>query len=140
MIKPTPEEEERLEKTKAPLLDHLIELRGRLIKSVVAFFAAFILCYFFAQPIYAFLVQPLYDAVGHAADRRMIFTSAARDLLHLCEARHVRRTVPRVPVYGGAIVDVRGARSLQARTARVSAVPRGDAVHVHRSARRSFIT
>ena len=75
MIKPTPEEEEALEKTKAPLLEHLIELRGRLIKSVIAFFVCFLICYFFAKPIYAFLVQPLADALAGQQNRHLIFTA-----------------------------------------------------------------
>jgi sec-independent protein translocase protein TatC len=74
MITPTPEEEAALEKTKAPLLEHLIELRSRLLKSIVVFFVAFIGCYFLAQPIYAFLVQPLYDAIGNTPGRQMIAT------------------------------------------------------------------
>src|SRR5262249_41376801 len=75
MISPTPEDEDALEKTKAPLLDHLIELRGRLIKSVVAFFLCFLLCYFFARPIFAFLVQPLQNAFGNQPGRHLIFTA-----------------------------------------------------------------
>jgi len=46
---------------KMPLLEHLIELRKRLMISAVAFVAAFILCYFFAHAIYAFLERPLAD-------------------------------------------------------------------------------
>lgn len=42
-----------------PLLDHLIELRNRLIYSVVAIFLGFIVCYFFADEIYEFLTRPL---------------------------------------------------------------------------------
>ena len=41
--------QEDIDATKAPLLDHLIELRSRLIKAVVAFGLAFILCFFFAR-------------------------------------------------------------------------------------------
>jgi sec-independent protein translocase protein TatC len=74
MIAPTPEEEAALENTKAPLLEHLIELRNRLIRSIVAFFVAFIACYFLAKPIYAFLVQPLADQLGNAPGRQMIAT------------------------------------------------------------------
>jgi len=52
-------DEDDIEASKAPLLDHLIELRRRLIYSVVAFFIAFVFCFFKAQPIYAFLTHPL---------------------------------------------------------------------------------
>lgn len=42
-----------------PLLDHLIELRNRLLYSAVAVLLGFIVCYFFADEIYAFLTKPL---------------------------------------------------------------------------------
>jgi sec-independent protein translocase protein TatC len=51
-----------LDDSKAPLLDHLIELRTRLLRSVVALAAAFGVCFYFAKPIFAFLVQPLLKA------------------------------------------------------------------------------
>ncbi|HEV2817751.1 MAG TPA: twin-arginine translocase subunit TatC [Allosphingosinicella sp.] len=53
------EEAEELDKSKAPLLDHLIELRRRLLWSVAALAAAFALCLYFVDPILAVLVQPL---------------------------------------------------------------------------------
>ena len=42
-----------------PLLDHLLELRRRLMWSIVAFFVAFVVCYYFASSIYSFLARPL---------------------------------------------------------------------------------
>ena len=51
-----------LDETKAPLLDHLIELRQRLLLVVGTLFAAFFVCLYFAKPIFAVLVQPLLDA------------------------------------------------------------------------------
>jgi sec-independent protein translocase protein TatC len=42
-----------------PLLDHLIELRRRLLWSVLAFILCFFLCYYFSKDIYLFLAQPL---------------------------------------------------------------------------------
>ena len=47
---------------KMPLLDHLIELRTRLLKSLVAIGIAFGVCLYFARPIFAVLVQPLVKA------------------------------------------------------------------------------
>ncbi|WP_455373437.1 twin-arginine translocase subunit TatC [Limibacillus halophilus] len=68
-----------VEMSKMPLLDHLIELRQRLLYSVLALFGAFIVCFYFAQPIYDFLNQPLADILlemGASQDqsRRMIAT------------------------------------------------------------------
>jgi sec-independent protein translocase protein TatC len=60
-----------------PLLDHLIELRNRLMYSCAALFLGFLVCYFFAQNIYDFLVQPLADIYQGQTGRRMIYTGLA---------------------------------------------------------------
>jgi len=71
------EDEAEIDASKAPLLDHLVELRTRLVRSLLAFFLAFLLCFYFSEPIYAFLNQPLADAFAARGeeDRRMIFTA-----------------------------------------------------------------
>ena len=51
-----------IDETKAPLLDHLIELRTRLLWVVATLGAAFFICLYFAKPIFAVLVQPLLAA------------------------------------------------------------------------------
>jgi len=56
-----------------PLVAHLIELRRRLIYALVAFIIASLLCYQFAQDIYAFLVRPL-ATVLQGENRRLIYT------------------------------------------------------------------
>jgi sec-independent protein translocase protein TatC len=61
---------DELASTEAPLLDHLIELRRRLLYCVVALVATFILCFYFAKPIFGFLVHPL----AAAGQDRLIFT------------------------------------------------------------------
>ena len=53
-----------IDATKAPLMDHLIELRGRLIKALYAFFAAFFVCFYFSRGIYNILTQPYVHVVG----------------------------------------------------------------------------
>jgi sec-independent protein translocase protein TatC len=63
-----------LDDRELPLLDHLIELRNRLIYSCAAILAGFLLCYFFAEDIYGFLVQPLADIYQGQTGRRMIYT------------------------------------------------------------------
>jgi sec-independent protein translocase protein TatC len=60
---------------KMPLLEHLVELRQRLVYSIVAFLLAFIVAYQFHQPIFNFLVQPLNHVFEGQAGRRMIFTA-----------------------------------------------------------------
>jgi sec-independent protein translocase protein TatC len=51
-----------IDETRAPLLDHLLELRRRLLWSIAALAVAFSICLYFARPIFAFLVQPLVRA------------------------------------------------------------------------------
>ena len=51
-----------IDDSKAPLLDHLIELRRRLLWCVATLAAAFFICLYFARPIFAILVQPLLAA------------------------------------------------------------------------------
>lgn len=61
---------------KMPLLDHLIELRNRLIKSVIAVVLLFFVCYAFHQQIYAFLVHPLANVINEQGEsRRLIYTA-----------------------------------------------------------------
>ena len=62
-----------LDETRAPLMEHLVELRRRLIWSFVALGAAFAVCFYFADRIFAFLAQPLVSAFG-PGQGRMIYT------------------------------------------------------------------
>jgi sec-independent protein translocase protein TatC len=57
-----------------PLLDHLLELRNRLMYASAALIVAFIGCYFFADRIYDFLVHPLAEIYQGQTGRRMIYT------------------------------------------------------------------
>ena len=66
-----------LDDRQMPLLDHLIELRNRLIYSCAAMFVGFLVCYFFSEQIYAFLVKPLADIYQGQTGRRMIYTGLA---------------------------------------------------------------
>jgi len=56
--------QEDIDATKAPLMDHIIELRARLIRSIYAFFAAFIVCFYFSRTIYNVLTEPYVRVVG----------------------------------------------------------------------------
>ena len=60
------EERERaeIEASKAPLMDHLIELRQRLIYSLLAFFAMFFVCFALSRPIFDILLWPFVRVVG----------------------------------------------------------------------------
>jgi len=61
---PKAEVEDELAGSEAPLLDHLIELRKRLIRAVIVLFVLLIVCFFFAGGIFDVLVQPYRDAVA----------------------------------------------------------------------------
>lgn len=63
-----------LDDRQMPLLDHLIELRNRLMYACAAMLLGFLVCYFFAEEIYAFLVRPLADIYQGQTGRRMIYT------------------------------------------------------------------
>jgi sec-independent protein translocase protein TatC len=64
---------EDIEATKAPLIEHLIELRSRLIKSLIAFGIALVACFFFAKTIYNILTWP-YVLVAGPEHSRFIYT------------------------------------------------------------------
>ena len=63
-----------IEASKAPLMDHLIELRSRLIKALLGFGIAFIFCFFFAKQIYNVLVWPFVWVAG-PENSRFIYTA-----------------------------------------------------------------
>lgn len=65
---------EELDPLRQPLMAHLFELRRRLIWSLCAILAGFMLSYYFAPQIYEFLVQPLANAMQGEDNRRLIFT------------------------------------------------------------------
>lgn len=62
-----------IDETEAPLLDHLIELRARLVRCVLALAVGFAICLYYADPILGFLVQPLKDAFPEG-EGQLIFT------------------------------------------------------------------
>lgn len=74
-LHPLDEDHAYIEASRAPLMEHLLELRSRLITMILAFGAAFILCFAFSQQIYIFLVHPfemasrLYEAQRHAGGK-----------------------------------------------------------------------
>jgi sec-independent protein translocase protein TatC len=65
---------EDIEATKAPLLDHLIELRSRLIKALIAFGVMFAICFVFAKDIYNILVWPFVWVAG-PENSKFIYTA-----------------------------------------------------------------
>jgi sec-independent protein translocase protein TatC len=68
-------DEDEIEASKAPLIDHLIELRARLIKSLIALFLMFFVCFTLAKPIYNLLLWPYEFAAGPDVQITLIYTA-----------------------------------------------------------------
>ena len=68
------DKEDELESGRMPLLDHLIELRNRLIWSFSAIIVTFLVAYQFKEAIYRFLAHPLFVILAAEPGRKMIFT------------------------------------------------------------------
>ncbi len=62
-----------IDDTQAPLLDHLIELRSRLMRCIVALAVTFAICMYFADDIFGFLVRPL-TAAFPAGEGKLVYT------------------------------------------------------------------
>ncbi len=56
--------QEDIDASEAPLMDHLLELRSRLVKSVAGFAVAFILGFYFSSDIFHWLVKPFEWGTG----------------------------------------------------------------------------
>src|SRR6202048_3338787 len=76
------DEEKEIEATKAPLMEHLIELRSRLIKALIAFGIAFVVCFFFAKTIYNVLTWPFVWVAG-PENSRFIYTGLLESFVFL---------------------------------------------------------
>ncbi|MGB6347382.1 MAG: twin-arginine translocase subunit TatC [Methyloceanibacter sp.] len=68
-------QEEDIEASKAPLMEHLVELRRRLVWSLAAIMVAFAVCFTFAKPLYNLLLWPYRLAAGVDTPIEMIYTA-----------------------------------------------------------------
>lgn len=67
---------DQIDDSSAPLIEHLTELRSRLIRSVLAFVIAMVACFTVAEPILNFLTDPIADILrARGEDPRLIFTA-----------------------------------------------------------------
>jgi sec-independent protein translocase protein TatC len=90
------ETEDQIDDKPMPLLDHLIELRRRLLWSVAAFLVCFFACYYFSENIFSFLAEPLANVLeAQGGGRRLIYT-------HLTEAFF---TYIKVAFFGAACIS-----------------------------------
>ncbi len=75
MDAPTDMSKEDIDSTEAPLMEHLLELRTRLIRACIGFLIAFIACFAVATPIFNFLLWPYRWAIGSDHPLRLIYTA-----------------------------------------------------------------
>jgi sec-independent protein translocase protein TatC len=67
--------DDEVDESRAPLLDHLNELRSRLIKVIIGMLIAFVIGLYFADEVFNILAKPYMDAQAEGESRRMIFTA-----------------------------------------------------------------
>jgi sec-independent protein translocase protein TatC len=92
----TPETEDHIDDKPMPLLDHLIELRRRLMWSMAALLLCFFVCYYFSADIFEFLARPLASVLeSQGGSKHMIYT-------HLTEAFF---TYIKVAFFGAACIS-----------------------------------
>lgn len=88
--------DDEIDASSAPLIEHLAELRTRLIRSLVAFCAAMVVAFAFAQPIFNFLAAPLARLlVEHGQKPELIYTGLQQGFF----------TQVRISVFGGFVLS-----------------------------------
>ena len=102
---------EDIDASEAPLLDHLLELRTRLIYCVVGFIATFILSFFYSSNILSLLILPFKWGTG--TDTGLISIKLLGRVPGEAEDRHVRRHVHFLPADCHAALPLCGAGTLQ---------------------------
>ncbi len=63
-------DDDEIEASRAPLLEHLAELRDRLVRSAIAVLIGFVVCFIFADPLFMFLAKPFQTAMAHVHPER----------------------------------------------------------------------
>ena len=112
----TEEDEKEIEATKAPLMEHLIELRSRLIKALVAFFITFIVCFSFAGDIYNVLIFP-FEWIAGPENTKFIYTALLEFFWTKLKLAMFGAAFLSFPVIASADLHVRRARAFTATSA-----------------------
>ena len=110
-----------------PLMEHLVELRQRLIWAIVAFFAAFLLCFYFAKQLFNMLVVPYRTAVVWAGldpkSTELIYTAPQEFFFTQIKVAMFGAMVIAFPVIATQIYKFVAPGPLQERTVGVPAIP-----------------
>ena len=117
-----------IDDTKQPLLEHLIELRRRLLWSSRRSSSRFFVCFYFAKDIFAVLVQPLLKA----GQGKLIYTDIFEAFFVAGEGRAVRGADAQLSGDCDAAVAVRRARPLRQGKEGLPAVPAADSRFLRR--------
>jgi sec-independent protein translocase protein TatC len=88
---------------KMPLLDHLVELRRRLLYSVIGLLIAFAVCFYFAQDLFNFLAQPLADILLKETGRRFIYTDLTEVFFTQVKVAFFGAACLSFPIFAGQI-------------------------------------
>ena len=99
-------DEAEIEASRAPLMDHLVELRSRLIKMVIAFFVCVIGCYAFHNHIMKFLVHPLAVAASLYQEQQHGHKSGPFDLMFVLTGIKQVANVKDIPLIATAPMEV----------------------------------
>ena len=92
------------EQKKMPLLDHLVELRRRLLYAAVALLIAFAVCFYFAQNIFNFLAQPLADILlAENGGQRFIYTDLTEVFFTQVKVAFFGAACLSFPIFAGQI-------------------------------------
>lgn len=87
-----------------PLLEHLIELRSRLLWSLLAFIVAFGVCFYFASDIYGFLLEPYAKvALDKGGMRRLIYTAPTEAFFTYVKVSAFAAALMCFPVWAGQL-------------------------------------
>ena len=91
--------EDKIEDTAAPLIEHLAELRTRLIRSVLAFVIAMVAMFAVAQPILGFIQRPLIDVlIARGQSPELIFTAPQEQFFVLIRISIIAGFAVSVPI------------------------------------------
>ena len=120
-------EDDEVEASRAPLIEHLTELRSRLIRALVAFVLMFFVCFAGAKYIYNALVWPYVLAVGSPEKAHLVYTHGLEYLFTQIQVAAFGAGFLAFPVIADADLQVRGAGPLQERAPGLPALSRRDA-------------
>ncbi len=92
------------EDNKMPLIEHLLELRKRLMWAVLSLIVAFFGCYFISEQIYGFLVRPLAEIMQEkGGSERMIYTALTEAFFTYIKVAFFGGAVLAFPIFAGQL-------------------------------------